>query len=142
MLIQDIAVLINEGDIVNATVTSVQEFGCLVAINRAQTAILHISELSHDPMLLKHSMEEMHTVGQRFTVKVCDDDHDHDHDGDDDDVVDDDVDDVDDDDDDDDNDDSDDEDDDNDHDQDVGDDHDHDVGEDDDNNLFILLYIN
>ena len=79
MLVQDIAVIVKEGDKVSATVTAIQEFGCLVAINRAQTAILHISDLTHDPMLLKCPMDELLHIGQRFSVEVCDDDN-HDDD--------------------------------------------------------------
>ena len=80
MLVQDLAVIVKEGDKVSATVTSIQEYGCLVAINRAQTAILHLSELSHDPMLLKQPMDELLHIGQRFSVEVCDDDDDDDDD--------------------------------------------------------------
>jgi len=89
MLVQDLAVIVKEGDKVSATVTGIQEFGCLVAINRAQTAILHISDLTHDPMLLKRPMDELLHIGQRFSVEVCDVNHNDDVvvDDDDDDVV-------------------------------------------------------
>lgn len=69
-LIQDIAVLVKEGDIVTATVIRVLEFGAIVTINRAQQAILHLSEITHDPKLQKKSVADLISPGQRFKVKV------------------------------------------------------------------------
>ena len=69
-LVQDIAVLVKEGDTVTATVTSVMDFGLLVTINRAQQALLHISDLSHDTALLRKPTTDLVKPGQRFNVKV------------------------------------------------------------------------
>lgn len=70
-LVQDIAVLVKEGDTVSATVSSVLDYGVIVTINRAQQALLHLSELSHDSALLKRPVAELVKLGQRFNVKVC-----------------------------------------------------------------------
>lgn len=69
-LVQDIAVLVKEGDTVSATVSSVLDYGVIVTINRAQQALLHVHELSHDTALLKRPTVELVQVGQRFHVKV------------------------------------------------------------------------
>jgi polyribonucleotide nucleotidyltransferase len=70
-LVQDIGVIVKEGDTVSATVTSVLDYGVVVTINRAQQAILHQVELTHDPALLqKHSMGGLLKAGQRLDVKV------------------------------------------------------------------------
>lgn len=69
-LVQDIAVLVKEGDTVSATVSSVLDYGVIVTINRAQQALLHVSELSHDSALLKRPTAELVKIGQRFNVKV------------------------------------------------------------------------
>jgi polyribonucleotide nucleotidyltransferase len=69
-LVQDIAVLVKEGDTVTATVTSVMDYGMVVTINRAQQALLHISDLSHDQTLLRKPVASLVKLGQRFNVKV------------------------------------------------------------------------
>ncbi len=69
-LVQDIAVLIKEGDTVTATVQSVMDFGALVTINRAQQALLHISDLTYDPAILRNTAFDVLQVGQRYHVKV------------------------------------------------------------------------
>ena len=69
-LVQDIAILVKVGDTVSATIAQVMDYGVIVTINRAQQAILHISELSHDATLLKRPVNELVKVGQRLNVKV------------------------------------------------------------------------
>lgn len=69
-LVQDIAVLVKEGDTVTATVTSVMDYGMVVTINRAQQALLHISDLSHDQALIRKPVASLVRPGQRFNVKV------------------------------------------------------------------------
>jgi polyribonucleotide nucleotidyltransferase len=69
-LVQDIAVLVKEGDTVTATVTSVMDYGMVVTINRAQQALLHVSDLSHDQALLRKPVAALVKPGQRFNVKV------------------------------------------------------------------------
>lgn len=69
-LVQDIAVLVKEGDTVTATIMAVMDYGAFVTINRAQQALLHISELSHDNTLLRTPTADIIKVGQRFNVKV------------------------------------------------------------------------
>ncbi len=69
-LVQDIAVLVKEGDTVTATIQAVLDYGAVVTINRAQQALLHATELTHDKDLFRKSPGEMIKVGQRFNVKV------------------------------------------------------------------------
>ena len=51
-------------------VLDVKDYGLMVRINRAQEALLHISEISHDKELLKTPLPELFFVGQRFKLKV------------------------------------------------------------------------
>ena len=69
-LVQDLLVLVKEGDTVSATVLALQDFGCFVKITRAQEALLHISDITHDPNLLKKPVSELIAVGQSFSVQV------------------------------------------------------------------------
>eukprot|EP00598_Pedospumella_elongata_P008934 CAMPEP_0184985228 /NCGR_PEP_ID=MMETSP1098-20130426/14003_1 /TAXON_ID=89044 /ORGANISM="Spumella elongata, Strain CCAP 955/1" /LENGTH=1061 /DNA_ID=CAMNT_0027509305 /DNA_START=44 /DNA_END=3229 /DNA_ORIENTATION=+ len=69
-LVQDIAVLVKEGDTVTATIQAVLDYGAVVTINRAQQALLHATELTHDKDLFRKSPSEMIKVGQRFNVKI------------------------------------------------------------------------
>jgi hypothetical protein len=39
-------------------------------VTRAQEALLHVSELTHDTALFKKSLNEFISVGQRLSVKV------------------------------------------------------------------------
>jgi polyribonucleotide nucleotidyltransferase len=70
-LVQDLLVPIKEGDIAQAEVIEVRDFGVFVRVSRAQEALLHVSELTYDTTLLKKPLVELLKVGQRFTVKVC-----------------------------------------------------------------------
>jgi predicted RNA-binding protein with RPS1 domain len=53
-----------------AEVVDVKDFGAVVKIARAQEALLHVSELSHDAALLKKPVSELLAVGQRLEVQV------------------------------------------------------------------------
>ena len=44
-LVQDLVGGVEEGNIYNAEVTEIKDFGALVQLSRAQEAILHISEI-------------------------------------------------------------------------------------------------
>jgi predicted RNA-binding protein with RPS1 domain len=71
MLVQDLVVVVKEGDVYAAEVVDVKDFGAVVKIARAKEALLHISELTHDPQLLKkNTLAELLAVGQRLEVKV------------------------------------------------------------------------
>ena len=71
MLVQDLVVVVKEGDIYSAEVVDVKDFGAVVKIARAKEALLHISEITHDPQLLKqNTLAELLTVGQRLEVQV------------------------------------------------------------------------
>lgn len=69
-LVQDLVVPIKEGDIVQAEVSDVRDFGAFVRVSRAQEALLHASELTHDTSLLKKPLSQLIKIGQRFAVKV------------------------------------------------------------------------
>ena len=71
MLVEDIAILVKEGDQLTATVGSLFDYGLIVRINRAQEALLHVSDISHDTQLMKKPLQELVVVGQRIRVKVC-----------------------------------------------------------------------
>lgn len=70
LLVQDLVVEIQEGDIYRAEVVGIRDFGALVRLTRAQTALLHISELSHSEELLRKPVSDLLAVGQRIEVKV------------------------------------------------------------------------
>jgi polyribonucleotide nucleotidyltransferase len=70
-LIQDIAVVVKEGDTVTGMVTGIMDYGIVVTVNRAQQALLHSSELTHDANLAKKHPSELVKLGQRYNVKVC-----------------------------------------------------------------------
>jgi polyribonucleotide nucleotidyltransferase len=69
-LIQDIAVVVKEGDTVTGMVTGIMDYGIVVTVNRAQQALLHSSELTHDANLAKKHPSELVKLGQRYNVKV------------------------------------------------------------------------
>ena len=69
-LVQDIVALPVKGAKFNAEVTDVKDYGCTVKITRAQEALLHVSELTHDPKLLARPVAELVAVGQRIPVEV------------------------------------------------------------------------
>ena len=73
MLVQDLVTDITEGAVYRAEVLEVREFGALVKLTRAQEALLHLSELTHDPLLAKRPLVELLAVGQTIDVKVCED---------------------------------------------------------------------
>ena len=51
-------------------VVDIKDFGLMVKINRAQEALLHISELSYDTALLKKPLKDLITIGQLLKFKV------------------------------------------------------------------------
>jgi polyribonucleotide nucleotidyltransferase len=69
-LVQDLVVVVAVGNVHMAEVLELKDFGAFVKITRAQEALLHISEISHDPTLLKKPINELLAVGQRIEVKV------------------------------------------------------------------------
>ena len=70
LFIKELVCNINENDVFHGQVVEVKDYGALVKITRAQIALLHISELTHDPELLKKPVSELVAVGQRLQVKV------------------------------------------------------------------------
>ena len=69
-LIEDIAVTVKEGDILQGTIVDVRDYGAIVQINRGQQALLHLSDITHDNELLKRPMEEILLKGHRLELKV------------------------------------------------------------------------
>ena len=69
-LVQDLVVVLKEGDVLTAEVLEVKDYGAIVKITRAQEAILHVSEITHDKQLSKKSVNLLLSVGQRLKVKV------------------------------------------------------------------------
>eukprot|EP01041_Mallomonas_annulata_P004340 gene4340-8637_t len=70
LLVQDLVTDIVSGAVYTAEVAEVKDFGALVRLTRSQEALLHISEVSHDPQLLRKPMHDLLSVGQRLEVKV------------------------------------------------------------------------
>lgn len=69
-LVEDLVIMVKEGDTLSAEVLDVKDFGAMVNITRAQEALLHMSELTHDITLLKKPMHELLGIGQCLMVKV------------------------------------------------------------------------
>ena len=69
-LVQDLVGGIKEGNVYNAQVVEVKDFGALVQLSRAQEAILHISEIGDDNEFANKSVADILTVGQNINVKV------------------------------------------------------------------------
>jgi predicted RNA-binding protein with RPS1 domain len=69
-LVQDLVGDIKEGDTYLGEVLEIKDFGALVKLTRAQEAILHISEISHDKDLGRKPVDELFCVGQKVHVKV------------------------------------------------------------------------
>ncbi len=70
MLVQDLVSFPKEGDVFTSEVLEVKDFGMTVKLTRAQEALLHISELSHDQNLIRKNLTEVVAVGQKLDVKV------------------------------------------------------------------------
>ena len=70
MLIQDLVSVIKVGDTYLAEVSDIKDYGAMIKITRAQEALLHISEVTHDKDVLKKPLKDVLTVGQRIDVKV------------------------------------------------------------------------
>lgn len=69
-LVRDLLVVVRVGDIHTAEVTELKDFGAFVRVTRAQEALLHVSEISHDPRLLKRPLPELLALGQRIHVMI------------------------------------------------------------------------
>jgi polyribonucleotide nucleotidyltransferase len=69
-LVQDLLVVVQVGGTHSAEVLELKDFGAFVKITRTQEALLHISDLTSDPHLLKKPISELLAVGQRANVKV------------------------------------------------------------------------
>ncbi len=69
-LIQDLVVIMKEGDILTGEVLEVKDYGAFMKVTRAQQALLHVSEITNDPILMKKPMDELLSVGQKLKVKV------------------------------------------------------------------------
>jgi polyribonucleotide nucleotidyltransferase len=70
LLVQDLVLEILEGSIYSAEVIDVKDFGATVKLTRAQEALLHLSELSHDLNVIRRPINELLAVGQVIKVKV------------------------------------------------------------------------
>lgn len=87
-LVQDIVIEVLEGNkyqvrfllfvkryylirsITQAEVVEVKDYGAIVRLSRAQEALLHMSELSHDKSLLRRPIAELLPVGKKLDVQV------------------------------------------------------------------------
>ena len=70
-LLRDIVMTVKEGDIYQAIVTDVKDFGVFLKLNKGQEALLHISQITYDDSLLKSKpLSELIMVGQKLSVKV------------------------------------------------------------------------
>ncbi len=70
MLAQELVAEVAPGDVFAAEVLDIKDFGAMVKITRAQEAILHMSEITHDAQLATQPMETLLAVGQRLDVQV------------------------------------------------------------------------
>jgi polyribonucleotide nucleotidyltransferase len=68
--VQDLVSVVSVGDVFPAEVVDIKDYGVMVKITRAQEALLHMSELSHDSNLLRKPMTDLLAIGQRIDVKV------------------------------------------------------------------------
>lgn len=69
-LVQDLVLSVSVGEVCSAVVSEIKDFGATVKITRSQEALLHISELTHDPVLKRKPLSELIAVGQSFPVEV------------------------------------------------------------------------
>ena len=69
-LVQDLVGMVEVGATFLSEVIDIKDFGLLVKINRAQEALLHMSELTHDLNLLRRPLHELVSPGQRLQVVV------------------------------------------------------------------------
>lgn len=51
-------------------VIDIRDYGLMVKINRAQEALMHVSELSHDIAMMKKPLKELITAGALLQFKV------------------------------------------------------------------------
>eukprot|EP00605_Chrysophyceae_sp_TOSAG23-4_P001824 GSChrysophyteH1.ASY1.ANO1.2014.1 assembled CDS len=70
MLVQDIVTEVSTGDKLTAEVVDIRDFGAMVKVTRAQEALLHISELSHDKEITQRPVSEVLRIGQHLDVEV------------------------------------------------------------------------
>lgn len=70
LLVQDLVSNVEPGDVFDGQVTEIKDFGVFIKISRAQEALLHISELSHDYAVRKRPLDTLMSVGQRIKVQV------------------------------------------------------------------------
>ncbi|CAM9293940.1 unnamed protein product [Chrysoparadoxa australica] len=68
--IRDLVVDIEVGDVLEATVTSIKDFGCILEVLRGREGLLHMSEMRHE--LLGAEPRDLVTVGQTIEVKCID----------------------------------------------------------------------
>ena len=59
-----------QGDVVVGEIVDIRDYGAVVKVNRAQDALLHISQISHDKVLMKNQLKDLLKVGQRMRLKV------------------------------------------------------------------------
>ena len=69
-MIIDLVGEVKEGNTYIGEIVELKDFGALVQLSRAQEAILHISELTHDKVLRKSLISDLLAVGQKVNVKV------------------------------------------------------------------------
>ena len=60
----------SQGDIVVGEVIDIRDYGLMVKINRVQEALLHVSELSHDTVMMKKPLKELIEAGALLRFKV------------------------------------------------------------------------
>ena len=70
LLVQDIVLLVQEGQLMTAEIKDILDFGLIVKLTRSQEALLHISDISWDPNIYKSDLSQIFCVGQRIDVKV------------------------------------------------------------------------
>lgn len=69
-LVQDLVGMVSVGSEFLCEVLDIKDFGLMVKLNRAQEALLHMSELTHDLGLLRRPLGELVQVGQRLRCVV------------------------------------------------------------------------
>jgi predicted RNA-binding protein with RPS1 domain len=49
-----------------------KDYGVIVQLSRSQVGLLHISEMTNNPLLLSKPVDELVAIGQRIRVRVTD----------------------------------------------------------------------
>lgn len=70
LLIQDLVSVVQENEVFTSEIMDIKDFGLNVKLTRAQEALLHISEITHDTSIIKMNLNEVFKIGQNLDVKV------------------------------------------------------------------------